>query len=626
MEIKFKFFLTAFLIFNSTNFFAQNSLSITNLRVEYKTNSVGIDIQSPRLSWEIISDKNNTNQVAYEIFLGESEENLRSEKNLLWQVKENNSQSILIEYKGPKLNSRQKVFWKVRVWDNHNRVSEWSEIAFWEMGLLSEIEWKANWIAADFYEDTTKSNPAHYFRKSFRLENNIKSAKLYISSHGLYEAFINGKRVGDQVFTPGWTSYHKRLQYQIYDVTTLINEKENGIGVTVGDGWYRGSLVWERNRNVYGTKLALIAQLEIEYTDGRSTKIITDDSWKVSNQGPVIISDIYMGEKYDARKEFINWSNYNYEDLNFQKVSTRDFHKNILIASEGVPVRKIQEIAPINIIDKGNGKYIFDMGQNMVGWVKLKVKGPESVSIKLRHAEVLDKYGEFYTDNLRLAQQTIEYILKGKGEEIFEPHFTFQGFRFVEVTGYPGIPTKESITGIVIHSDMTPTGNFECSDSLINQLQHNIVWGLKGNFLDVPTDCPQRDERLGWTGDAQVFAPTACFNMDAAAFYSKWLKDFSADQKANGSIPDVIPDVIKNTSAGHTGWADAGVVIPWTLYLNYGDKRILEEQYESMKKWISYMQSRAGEDNLWTGDWHYGDWLAFASTSSAYMGAYTETD
>ncbi len=608
------------------NNYAQSSLSLTNLRTEYKTNPIGIDVQIPRVSWEILSDKNNTSQTKYEILFAETKENLQKEINLLWEVKENIDQSIHIEYKGPKLQSRQKVFWKVRIWDNHNRVSDWSDIAYWEMGLLSDYDWKANWIAGEFNEDTTKSNPAHYFRKSFKLDNNIKSAKLYITSHGLYEAFINGKRVGNEVFTPGWTSYQKRIQYQTYDVTNLLNENENGIGITIGDGWYRGSLVWEKNRNVYGTKLAVLAQLEIEFENENKSIIKTDESWEVSNKGPIIMSDIYMGEKYDARNESKEWSEYNFEDLNYQKVVKKDYPKNTLIAPEGVPVRKIQEIKPINIIDKKNGTYIYDMGQNMVGWVKLKVKGPAGTIIKLRHAEVLDKNDEFYTDNLRLAKQTTEYILNGKDEEIFEPHFTFQGFRYVEVSGYPGIPNYESIRGIVIHSDMKPTGSFECSDSLVNQLQHNIVWGLKGNFLDVPTDCPQRDERLGWTGDAQVFAPTACFNVDAASFYTKWLKDLSADQRKDGSIPDVVPDAIRKNFAGHTGWADAGVIIPWTVYLNYGDKRILAEQYESMKKWILYMQERAGDDFLWTDDWHYGDWLAFASTSSAYMGAYTETD
>ncbi len=625
MEIRFIYLFMFVLLFAAAEVFAQKYPGLTNLRVEYQKNPMGIDIENPRLSWEILSDKQNTKQTAFEILFAESTENIVQEKDLLWKLKVNSDQSIHNEYKGPGLESQQKIYWKVRVWDNHGRESDWSEIAFWEMGLLTETDWKAKWIEGDFPEDSKKSQPAQYFRRSFELGDNIKSARLYVTSHGLYEAFINGKRVGDQVFTPGWTSYNKRLQYQTYDVTDLLMSRGNAIGVTVGDGWYRGFLGWRDNRNVYGEKLALLAQLEIEYANGDKDIILTDERWKVSNDGSILMSDIYMGETYDARKEFKTWSENHYDESAWQVITVKDYSKDILISPQGPPVRKIESIPPINIIPKENGKYIFDMGQNMVGWVRLKVKGPAGTKVTLRHAEVLDKYGEFYTENLRAAKQTIEYILNGSGEEIFEPHFTFQGFRFVEISGYPGVPDKGSITGMVIHSDMTKTGSFECSDSLINQLQHNIVWGLKGNFVDVPTDCPQRDERLGWTGDAQVFAPTACFNMDAAGFYTKWLKDLAADQSPDGKVGDVIPNVL-NGQGGHTGWGDAATVIPWTLYINYGDKRILEEQFESMKAWVLFMKEKAGEDYLWTGDSHYGDWLAFASNSSSYAGAYTETD
>jgi alpha-L-rhamnosidase len=302
-----------------------------------------------------------------------------------------------------------------------------------------------------------------------------------------------------------------------------------------------------------------------------------------------------------------------------------EYPKENLVAAYGPPVRIIKEVRPIEILGKENDRYIVDMGQNMVGWIRFKVRGKPGTELVLKHAEVLDKEGNLYTENLRSARQEVKYICRGGGEEVFEPHFTFQGFRFVEISGWPGELGKEMLSGMVIHSDMPVTGSFSCSDSLINQLQHNIVWGLKGNFLDVPTDCPQRDERLGWTGDAQVFAPTACFNVDAAAFYTKWLKDLALDQDEEGKVNDVIPDVL-NGGGGHTGWADAAVIIPWTVYLNYGDTRILEEQYESMKAWVGYMRKRAGEDFIWDGDWHYGDWLSFDDDHPAYMGAYTETD
>lgn len=625
-QLLLKIFLGVIIMISSTINFAQSEkgFEVVNLRTEYNTNPIGIDITIPRFSWELRSDIEKTMQSKFELVFALSEENLNNE-NYLWDLMEESDRSVHIEYKGPELSSRQRVYWKVRVTDNHKRTSDWSEISYWEMGLLNETDWSAEWVEADVIEDTLKSEPSQYFRKEFETNGKVKSARLYITSHGLYECLLNGEKVGDEVFTPGWTSYNKRLQYQTYDVTKLISDSENAIGVVLGDGWYRGFLAWKDQRNVYGQTLGLLAQLEIIFEDGSKQNIYSDESWKATNAGPILSSDIYMGESYDAGRELDNWNEVGFNDSNWKNTIQKDHSKKYLIAPQGPPVRKVEELKPIKIIKKKDDKYIFDIGQNMVGWIRLKVSGETGRKVTLRHAEVLDKYGEFYTENLRIAKQEINYTLKGNGPEVFEPHFTFQGFRYVEVSGFPGEPTLDAITGIVIHSDMTPIGNFECSNPLINQLQHNIVWGLKGNFLDVPTDCPQRDERLGWTGDAQVFAPTACFNMDAATFYTKWMKDLAADQGEDGSVNDVIPDVL-NGGGGHTGWADAATVIPWTVYLKFGDVRILEEQYESMKAWVEFMADKAGESYLWTGDWHYGDWLAYASTSSAYMGAYTETD
>ncbi|MCB9258287.1 MAG: family 78 glycoside hydrolase catalytic domain [Ignavibacteriales bacterium] len=614
-------FLIQITLFNTFSY-SQDKLLITNPRVEYKTNPIGIDELKPRFSWEIISDKKNILQTKFEIVFSNDENNFDSQQKS-WEIIKESDQSIHVEYEGPELQSRQRVYWKVRVWDNHDRISDWSEVSFWEMGLLNSGDWKAEFVQANITEDIKKSQPAQYFRKEFETAKKIKNARLYITSHGLYEAYINGEKVGDQVFTPGWTSYNKRLQYQTYDITNMIKD-QNAIGVILGDGWYRGYLAWNDNRNVYGEKLAVLAQIEIEYSDGSKSIVNTDETWEATNNGPIIKSDIYMGEKYDARKELTGWNTFGYDE-SWEKTSVKYFDKNNLVASEGPAVRKIQEVNPVKIIPKDNGKYIFDMGQNMVGRIRLNVKGESGRIITLRHAEVLDKYGNFYTENLRVAKQEINYTLKSNEIETYEPYFTFQGFRYVEVSNFPGEPNLESITGIVIHSDMTPTGNFSCSDPLINQLQSNIQWGLKGNFLDVPTDCPQRDERLGWTGDAQVFAPTACFNVDAAMFYTKWLKDLSADQDSTGKVGDVIPNILNN-GGGHTGWADAAIVVPWTVYQKYGDVRILQNQYESMKEWIGYMENRAGNDFLWDNDWHYGDWLSFDASSASYMGAYTETD
>jgi len=610
---------------------AEIDLKVTALRCEYNTDPVGIDVMNPRLSWIILSGKRGVLQSAYEVKASETLEDLKSGRDLSWKTgRVESSQSIHVEYGGKKMRSGRRIYWQVRVWDDHKNRSGWSDPAFWEMGLLSEVDWKADWIEADIEEDHSKSNPAHQFRKEFILKKEIKSARAYVTCLGLYEMELNGRSVGDQVFTPGWTAYDDRLQYQTYDVTKQLKQGGNALGVTVGDGWYRGNLGFREQRNVYGQKLALLLQINIEYKDGTVGMILSDSSWKAAI-GPIVMSDIYNGETYDARLEKLGWSRTGFDDDSWKNVNTIQYSKEILVAPCGLPVRKIDELRPREIVVTPKGETVVDMGQNMVGWIRLKVKGAAGSTITLRHAEVLDKNGNFYIKNLRAAKQTVQYTLKGSGIEVYEPHFTFQGFRYVLVEGFPGTLTLNNLTGIVIHSDMTPTGTFECSNPLINQLQHNIWWGQKGNFLDVPTDCPQRDERLGWTGDAQVFVRTACFNADVGAFFTKWMKDFIADQQSEGQIPHVIPDVLSR-AGGHKGhsasaaWADAAVVVPWTIYLCYGDKKILEQQYECMKKWVDYQAKQAGESFFWNTDFTYGDWLAFNTTRSDYPGATTDKD
>ena len=598
-------------------------LQVTSLTIDYKPSPIGIDNPEPRLSWIIQSDQANTNQQSYELRAALTDADVKKGRKLVWNSgKVASSQSVHIKYQGEPLKSHQRVYWQVRVVDNHGEKSNWSETAYFEMGKLNSDDWEADWITPTWEEDPKKSEPSPYLRKEFFLEKTIKQARLYISCQGLYQVEINGLRVGDQEFTPGWTSYDTRLQYQTYDITSLLDQNQNAIGVILGDGWFRGNLGWIDGRNNYGEKLAVIGEIIVEYSDGTRATISTDESWK-ANTGPILESDIYNGEIYDAGKELTGWSKVGYDDSSWKATAKIEISKEKLIAPEGPPVKIVDKLEPLSIekVDEG---WMVDMGQNMVGWIQIKASGEKGDVITLRHAEVLDKEGNMYYDNLRAAKCTNTYLLKGGTEEIFEPHFTFQGFRYVMVSGYPGELTADKIRGMTIHSDMDASGTFECSDPLINQLQHNIVWGLKGNFLDVPTDCPQRDERLGWTGDAQVFAPTACFNMNAAAFYTKWLKDLAADQKEDGSIPHVVPDILGGTGA--TGWADAGIIIPWAVYLDYGDVTVLENQYESMKAWIGFMKERAGEDLIWTGDFHFGDWLSFASTRSDYMGAYTLKD
>ncbi len=606
-------------------------LEVKKLRCEYKVDPVGIDVRKPRLSWELVSADKGVMQTSYEVRVAGSEAELVKGKVVWDSGTQPSDASIQVEYGGPALASGRVYYWQVRVADNHGHSSEWSKTARWEMGLLDAGDWKGKWITPGLAEDETKSNPAPMMRREFLVnaKKKVERARLYASAMGLYELEMNGKRVGDEYFTPGWTAYDFRFQYETYDVTGQLKSGANCLGAMLGDGWFRGRSGWEKRRNVYGKKLALLAQLVIRYTDGTQEIVSSDEKWKAAT-GAIVWSDIYDGEEYDARLEKPGWSAAGFDDKDWKSVAAVDAPKAKLVAPAGTPVKKIEELKVAKVFKTPAGDTVLDMGQNMVGWVKFRVTAPAGTTIALRHAEVLDKAGNFYTANLRTAKETIRYTTRGGGTEVYEPHFTFQGFRYVEVSGWPGEVKPEDFAGVVAHSEMPRTGTFESSSPLLNQLEHNIIWGQKGNFVDVPTDCPQRDERLGWTGDAQVFAPTASFNFDTAAFYTKWLRDVALDQQDDGAVPFVIPNALthdtRKGAAASAGWADVAVVLPWTMYQAFGDKRILEEQYPSMKAWVEYMRGQAGEKYIWSNGFSFGDWLAFATTNADYPGATTAKD
>ncbi|GAC1514275.1 MAG: glycoside hydrolase family 78 protein [Gemmatimonadaceae bacterium] len=608
---------------------APTAPTVAELRAEYEANPLGIDVARPRLGWQLRSSERDVAQLAYHVQVGTDASALTAGRDLLWDSGRIASDaSVHVEYGGPALRSGTRYHWRVRVWDRAGRASPWSASAFWETGLLQPGDWKGQWIQSPWTEIDSISNPAPLLRRSFSVRGVVRSARLYVTSRGLYELHLNGRRVSDAALTPGWTSYGHRLQYQTYDVTSALRSGDNVVGALLGDGWYRGNIGFNRQRNTYGKKLGLLMQLRITYAGGGEDVVTTDEQWKAVT-GPIRASDIYNGESYDAREEQPGWTAPGFDDHAWQPVQVAGAPTEHLVAPVSPPVRRIQEIKPIAILHTPAGQTIFDLGQNMVGWVRLRVQGAAGTVVTLRHAEILDRAGNFYVANLRRAAETDHYTLKGGGAETFEPRFTFHGFRYVALDGFPGEPTVESVTGIVLHSDLKVTGRLETSNPLINQLQHNIVWGQKGNFVDVPTDCPQRDERLGWTGDAQVFARTAAFNMDVAGFFTKWLRDLAADQHAAGSVPHVIPNVLGGDSlrgAGSAGWSDAATVIPWTMYLVYGDRRLLGEQYPSMQKWVEFMRRRAGDEHLWTTGNHFGDWLAFATNRSDYPGATTSKE
>ena len=605
MNTRIKFFAILFsLQFLAAETFAQ--LKADNLLVENRSNPLGIDVALPRFSWQLDVAKRNEMQSAYRIQVS-SKPNFGA---AVWDSGQITSDSsVLVTYKGPALQSGKRYYWRVKVWDNHGAASPWSVGAWWQMALINSADWQAKWITPGYAEDTV-NRPSPMLRKQFILNKKIRSATAYITAHGMYEAQINGHRVGDAYLTPGWTSYKKRLQYQTYDITNLLNHGNNVVAATLGSGWYRGVIGFSDKRNVYGKDIALLMQINITYEDGSTAVIGSDESWK-SSTGEIRYSEIYNGETIDHNKNQAGWATAGFDDSKWSGVHVQDYSKDILLATYNEPVTKHETFKPLRIFKTPKNERVIDFGQNLVGWVILKVHGKAGDTLKISHAEVLDKAGNFYTENLRAAKAQDIYILKGDGEETFEPHFTFHGFQFIRLEGRVADQiTTDDVTAVALYSDMKPTGTFSTSNALINQLQHNIQWGQKGNFLDVPTDCPQRDERLGWTGDAQVFSRTATFNMGVNDFFGKWLRDVAADQGTNGAVPFVIPNCLGGITPS-TGWADVSTVVPWNVYLAYGDKRILQTQYPSMKAWVNYMQAQSKSD-LWNTGFHFGDWLFYS--------------
>lgn len=580
-------------------------MTILNVRIEHLRDAFGIGTARPRLSWIVEAESQGWRQTAYEIKAHDADGKSRESTGRV-----ESDQSVLVDWPFAHLSSRERLTIRVRVWDTDGQVSAWSQPTPIEVGLLQPGDWTARFITPDWEEDSRQPQPAPLLRREFELRANIQSARLYVTSLGLYEAEINGNVIGDHVFSPGWTVYDQHLRYQTFDVTGMLHEGQNAISAILGDGWFRGRIGFGGGqRNTYGRHLALLAQLEVQYEDGSSERIVTDDvqAWRAAT-GPVLMNDIYDGETYDARLEHHGWSLPGFDDSKWAGVRSVEWNLNSLEAPLGPPVRRIETIAPVSVAQSPSGKTIVDFGQNLVGRLSIRVKGPSGYTITLRHAEVLE-HGELGTRPLRFAEATDRYTLRGGEIETWEPRFTFHGFRYLEVNDWPGELKLEDLRAVVIHSDMERTGWFDSSDPLLNRLHENVVWGMRGNFLDVPTDCPQRDERLGWTGDLEVFSPTASFLYDASGFLQSWLKDLAIEQhKLGGSVPHVVPNVLGN-GAGAAAWADAATVVPSVLYQRYGDIGVLADQFESMRAWVDYVASLAGEKYLWDKGFQFGDWL-----------------
>ncbi|HKU11123.1 MAG TPA: family 78 glycoside hydrolase catalytic domain [Sinomonas sp.] len=579
-------------------------------RIEHHRQPLGIGEATPRISWSLRSAPEGWTQHEYRV------EVTRSGREDTFKVR--SAEQILVPWPGEPLASRESASVRVSVRGQDGGWSPWSPTTELEAGLLDASDWVALPVGA-FWEENPDSDDRRpsIVRREFDVREKPVRARLYASGHGLYEAELNGRRVGDDALSPGWTVYGQRLRYYTYDVTGLITAGPNALGAWLGDGWYRGRLGWRGGfRNVFGYDLSFIGQLELTYADGTVDVVATDTAWKAA-PSPILRSGIYDGEDYDARVEQPGWSTAGFDDGTWQPVAMRHRDPATLVAPTAPPVRCTEEVPPIVVLTTPSGKKILDFGQNLVGRLRIAVRGSRGQTVTLRTAEVLQD-GELYTRPLRGARSTDNYTLAGRDStEVWEPRFTSHGFRYAEVTGWPGDLEADVACGAVVarvyQTDLKRTGWFESSDPMLNRLHQNVVWSMRGNFVDLPTDCPQRDERVGWTGDIQIFGPTAATLYDVSGMLIGWLRDVAIEQLPDGTVPwyvPVIPSRMMWTPIRPgAAWGDVATLLPWTLYERFDDEGILLDQFESARAWVDLIERRAGESRLWNTDFQLGDWL-----------------
>jgi alpha-L-rhamnosidase len=580
-----------------------------HLTVEHRISPIGIDATSPRFSWWLGDARPNATQTASEIVIETLAPDGRTPAERWTTGKIATAASVDVVPAGFTPQPATRYRWQVRTWDAQDKPSEWSVPAYYETGLMDNAAWNDSaWITHPARDHLhPESVPAACMRTTFATGKPIARARLYATARGLFEPWLNGKRVGDDYFVPGWTDYAKTNQYLTYDVTPLLQKGDNCLGAIVGDGWYAGRLMWRKQKNFYGQEPALRMRLEILHSDGTRTVVATGENWRVS-EGPIRTSDIYDGENYDARLDPGPWNTAAYDDAKWKPATVVTDGKtgDRLVGKIVQPVRVTQTLAAKSVTKSGEGAWIFDFGQNMVGIPRMKLSGRAGQTVTLRYAEMLQDNGQLYTENYRSAKSTDTYTFARDGVVEWSPTFTFHGFRYIEISGVSEKPTPDALKGLVLHNEMEPTGEFTTSSALVNRLQDNITWGQRGNFLEVPTDCPQRDERLGWTGDAQIFARTSAFNYDVRAFFEKWMGDLRDAQFDDGGVPNFIPSLGQKGTAA--AWGDAVTIVPWAVYQLCGDKRILEQNYDAMKRWIAYLKNSAPEGIR--PEQGYGDWLA----------------
>ncbi|MCA9239077.1 MAG: family 78 glycoside hydrolase catalytic domain [Planctomycetales bacterium] len=630
-----------------------SDLTVAHLRCEYLVDPLGIDERRPRLSWLIESDRRGARQTAYQVQVASTLEKLSLGDMDLWDSgRVPSDQSTHVEYAGVPLTSRMRCHWRVIIWDENDAATH-SEPTLWTTGLLEMEAWEARWITLDpeiidrdpdaLQGAPTQPGTPAMFRQAFEAPAGILRATLYVTARGLITRRINGQPITQDRFLPEWTDYHKRLHYRTFDVTQHVVTGENAMSFTLGDGWWSGYIGWQETRGQYGTlENSALVQLEIELDSGQRLVIATDDSWRCDT-GPILYSDFMMGEKYDARREQTGWDRAGFDDSRWlqalevppPRVRTPHFgfssNKPVetsqplpLVSQRSEPVRVVEKRRPISVHQTREGAFIYDFGQNFAGWVEISPSGQAGTRVRLRHAERLNPDGTLYTENLRRAVATDEYILAGQGTDTWQPSFTFHGFQYLELTGFTEPLPLDQVRGCVVMSSTPPAGEFECSHPLVNRLWQNALWGQKSNFLSAPTDCPQRDERLGWMGDAQIFLRTATYNMDVAAFFTKWMVDVEDSQDTDGVFPDVAPRIEEGDNfvgldglGGAAGWADAGVIVPWTLWQVYGDRRIVERHWQAMVRWLGWLES-TNPDGVRCNHLgnNYGDWLCIPSDTT----------
>jgi len=590
-----------------------SDVQVVDLRCEYLVDPVGIDVVQPRLSWKLESLWRGQKQTAYQILVAASEEMLNDGRADLWDTgKVASDQSIHVVYAGKPLSSRTRCCWKVRIWDENDRASEFSEPAAWEMGLLTPQDWTAKWISTPGSDEDKAPRPAPMFRKGFVLSERPVSARVYICGLGYYELHLNGAKVGDHVLDPAFTRYDRRALYVTYDVTDRLRKGPNALGVILGNGWYNmhTRAVWDFDKAPWRDRPVVRCQLEVTLADGTKTVVATDASWRVST-GPIVFDSIRNGETYDARLENADWDAPEYNGADWPAAQIDAGPKGEIRAQMMPAIKVTGTLKPAKLTEPKPGVYVFDTGQNMTGWARLHVSGPVGTQVIMRYGERLNPDGTL--DQREIGQhiktgkpQTDTYILKGKGSEVWEPRFAYYGFQYVEVTGLPGKPDLDTLEARVVHTAFDSAGTFECSNELFNRIQHNTLWSYVSNFFGYPTDCPHR-EKNGWTGDAHLAAEAGLYNFHSAPAYAKWMNDFKDEQRDSGELPGIVPTSGWGYQWGNgPAWDSAYVLIPWYLYEYQGNTRVIAEHYDRLKRYVDYLTGKAKNHIVAIG---LGDWV-----------------